>query len=285
MSIPLDLVDIAAAAHLYGDPWSKFSFQVSNAAWPTYKNLMYHSSDWKLSICQVTGGGGNLIPAWLQDKDHEERNSNPLKKSYLLMNFTGIISSNAAVGDKDPNVPESNFGWMYNDSIPGLVRENNADWVDIYRMTGDYTTQELATRLSFSLCFSTFQARPLNISASSSVPLVEPRYQYDPEIERLNFSDVRKQLLTSFGAIRDRGILSLASQNWSATWGDDPESRPQLYFHYLDVDSILRMETLDDSRTIHLVERTDAAAARADISIGGLVLDILRSNGTTTEAV
>lgn len=45
------------------------------------------------------------------------------------------------------------------------------------------------------------------------------------------------------------------------------------------------METLDDSRTIHLVERTDAAAARADISIGGLVLDILRSNGTTTEAV
>ena len=140
MSIPLDLVDIAAAAHLYGDPWSKFSFQVSNAAWPTYKNLMYHSSDWKLSICQVTGGGGNLIPAWLQDKDHEERNSNPLKKSYLLMNFTGIISSNAAVGDKDPNVPESNFGWMYNDSIPGLVRENNADWVDIYRMTPDAAT-------------------------------------------------------------------------------------------------------------------------------------------------
>lgn len=37
MSIPLDLVDIAAAAHLYGDPWSEFSCQVWNAAWPTYK--------------------------------------------------------------------------------------------------------------------------------------------------------------------------------------------------------------------------------------------------------
>jgi hypothetical protein len=286
MSIPLDLVDIAAAVHLYGDPWSEFSCQVSNAASPTYTNLMYHSSDWKLSICQVVNrGGGNLTPAWLQGKDHEERTFDFLQKSYLLMNFTGMISSDAAVGDKDPNVLDSNFGWIYNDSRPGLVRKNNADWVDIYRMTGDYTTQELATRLSFSLCFSAFRARSLNISASSSVPLVEPRYQYDPEIERLNFSDVRKQLLTSSGSIQDRGILSLASQNWSATWGDDPEGRPQPYFHYLDVDSLLQMETFDDARTIHLVERTDSAAARADVSIGGLVLDILRSNGTTAEAV
>ena len=284
LSVPSDLADIATASHIYGHHWSEFSCHLPSAADPYNKKWMYHPSDWKLSICQCDGCAGNLLPVGAYGVSPEERASNSFQESHLLMNFTGMISPNSSESDTDPIVSEFDFRRMYNDSNPGLVRENNADWVDIYRMAGNYTTQELATRLSFSLCFSAFQPTALNISASSSVPLVEPRYQYDPESGRLNFGDVRKQLLTSSGPIEDRGILSLAPQSWSAWWNESMNFMSP-YFGSLDAGTLLQIPLFDNASTLHLVESTDGGAARADVSIGGLVLDILRSNGTTAEAV
>jgi hypothetical protein len=164
------------------------------------------------------------------------------------------------------------------------MRENRNDWVDLYRTSEDYTPEELGTRLSFSLCFSMFRAIPFNISASSLVPLVEPRYWYDPESGRLNFDDVKKQMLTSSGSFQDRGILAMAPEDWSKIWDtwDEPESP---YFHWTDVHSVLKIDDGSDANTLNFVNTISSPSVRADVSIRGLVLDILRSNGTTAEAV
>jgi hypothetical protein len=44
------------------------------------------------------------------------------------------------------------------------------------------------------------------------------------------------------------------------------------------------MEDPDDALTIHLLDRIDPSAARAVVSIGGLLLEVLSSGGTTAEA-
>jgi hypothetical protein len=287
MSIPSDLEDIATASRVYGNDYNEFFCQISVATSPGFGSFMYHPSDWKMTVCQFDRGAGNLQPIFLKPNA-----SNPLywnkvflQKSYLLMNFTGSLTSYTSavpdlVGTLDPIVSPVYLGRLFNDSIPGLTRQNRADWVDLYRTNGNYTQAEMGTRLSLSLCFSAFQARPLNISASSPAPLVEPRYRYDSESGLINFDDVRKQIITSSGSLEDRGVLALAPQNWSVAWdGKYP------YFHWMDVDSLLVMEKVGGTRTIHLVDRMDPSSARADVSIGGLLLDVLRSGSTTAEAV
>lgn len=141
--------------------------------------------------------------------------------------------------------------------------------------------------LSMSLCFSAFQALPHIISASSLVLFAEPRYEHDPESGRLDFAHVKKQNLTSFRSVEDRGVLSLAPKNWSATW-DESETRDRYhysYFHRMEIDTLLTMNDSGGANAVHLIDQMHPSFARADVSIGGLVLDILRSNGTIAEAV
>ena len=292
MSIPLDLREIAAASRLYGYESDEFYCQVSTSAAPNSQGSRYHQSDWKMTVCQFGIGAGYLQDAFLEvdalEKGHVNRTY--LQKSYLLMNFTGdLLSPTSAITEftSDPQVNRAHLGRLFNDSIPGLVRQNRADWVDLYPTNGNYTPAEIGMKLSFSLCFPAFVARPFNISASSSVPLVEPRYRYDSKSGRVNFGNVRRQMLTSSGSLEDRGVLSLASKNWS-THFQHPSAyadRSYSYFHWMDVESLLLMEDAGGAPTIHLADRMDPSFARADISIGGLLLDILRSNGTTAEAV
>ncbi|PSN66457.1 hypothetical protein BS50DRAFT_622120 [Corynespora cassiicola Philippines] len=282
MSIPSDLRELAAASRLYGKDGDEFNCQVSIGALSEYQRYMYHQSDWKMTVCQFYGGSGHIQEAFREFNASEEGHAF-LQKSYLLVNFTGDLLS--PLGDipeytANPHLGFASLGRLFNDSIPGLVRRNRADWVDLYRTNGNYTPTEIRTKLSFSLCFSGFPARPFNISASSSVPPVEPRYRYDSDSGRVNFDDVRKQMLTSSGSLEDRGVLSLASQNWSTNW-DGFYS----YFHWMDVDSLLSMEDAGGAPTIHLIDAMTPSFARADISMGGLLLDILRSNGTTAEAM
>jgi hypothetical protein len=89
--------------------------------------------------------------------------------------------------------------------------------------------------------------------------------------------------ITSSGSCEDRGDLLLASQNWSQSTETCNNDFP--YIDWLDVHSLLGMEYDGDPRKIHLVDRMNPSLTRADIGIGGLLLDILRSKGTTAEAV
>lgn len=287
MSIPSDLEEIAAASHVYGNDWNEFSCQISIA---NLEAFQAYPPGWKMTVCQFDRGAGNL-----QDVFTKVDASKPLywnkifqRNSYLLMNFTGNVSSPTSVApefadDQDPIANPAFLGRIFNDSIPGLIRKSRADWVDIYRNEGDYTPNEMGLRLSFSLCFSAFRAQPFNISASSSVPLVEPTYRYDSENGRVKFDDFRKQMLKSSGSFEDRGILSLAVQNWSARTTKWDGFYP--YFHWMGVESLLSIENTGGAPTVHLAESMIPSSARADVSIGGLLLDMLYSGGTTAEAV
>lgn len=130
---------------------------------------------------------------------------------------------------------------------------------------------------------------PFNISASSLVPLKEPRYWYDPESGRLKFDDVKRQMLTSSGSFQDRGVLSMAPDDWSKLreeWTDDSvRNDDSPYFDYSDVNNVLNVDVGSGPDTLNLVNFINSLYVRADVSIGGLVLDILRSNGTIAETV
>ena len=277
MAIPSDLEDTAAASHLYVYDGSKFSCQFPTAVWR--ESSRYHPSDWTMTICQFTNLAGYIQPSL-----SGEGNGKYVQRSYLLTNL-----SDRSIPESNPNSlpnsgPDASYlGQMFNDSIPGLMRRNSNDWVDLYRANDDQTPEELGTRLSFSLCFTAFRAVSFNISASSLVPLKEPRYWYDPESGRLNFDDVKRQMLTSSGSFQDRGVLSMATDDWSKPWEEwNDESS---YFDYTDVDNVLKVDGGSGPDTLNLVNSITSSSVRADVSIGGLLLDILRSNGTTAEAV
>jgi hypothetical protein len=76
--------------------------------------------------------------------------------------------------------------------------------------------------------------------------------------------------------LEDRGVLSLASQNWSIA---ENLHHHCPYFDPMDVATFL------SSPIIQFVNYVQDGDGKADISIGGLLLEILRLGGTTAEAV
>ena len=155
----------------------------------------------------------------------------------------------------------------------------------MYR-TNNSSTAADAT-LSFSMCYTASTASYLNVSASSTVPLVQPRYSYDSVDGRIRFDDVRKQMLSSsHTTIEQRGILSLSSQVLSLQPRVLPEEAYMElpYLGNVDMEIAFRVPP-EYAPTINLVQFYEPVTNRADISIGGLLLEVLREGGTPAEAV
>jgi hypothetical protein len=175
---------------------------------------------------------------------------------------------------------------IFNDSIPGLIRHNRGDWVDVYRNDSSYHPWD--AKLSFSICFPAVNSRYFNISASSTVPIVQPRYRYDPNDQRIRFDDVRKQLLTSSKYTPEqRGILSLdlgkiLNSDRLPGYGGLPKVP---YLDFSNTDKSFDIEPKNGLRIMHFMNNLQFPGVRADVSIGGLFLEILRTGGTTAEAV
>jgi hypothetical protein len=285
MSVPLDLLQEASASRLWPlrEPTKEFNCSIANGIGPYGKDVKYHPSDWDLSICQFYQRGYYLGNAWstIDEPPVSAELEYFTSPAYLLVNF----SSRVGFKYLDPPISAVDFSMIqdiFNDSIPGLVRQNRGDWIDVYRTNNNFTAADAT--LSFSLCYPSFATRYINVSASSTVPLLQPRYSYDSESGRVRFDEVRKQMLSSpHTTIEQRGILSLQSQVWSEDTqkGDDQEPP---YFGYEDIE-YARVTPVEGAATINLLQYYEPVTARADISIGGLLLEVLREGGTTAEAV
>ncbi|KAI8941765.1 hypothetical protein NX059_002968 [Plenodomus lindquistii] len=275
ISIPLDLLQQASASRIlpmYTGPSEEFNCSMPYIS-PLDEILKYHPSDWDLSICQIEERANRLRDVWTTLEG-------PLdfgypSQSYLLVNFSS--------GVKDEFYDYSTADYLkiqeiFNDSTPGLVHRSKGDWTNVYRTNNNFTAAN--GTLSFSLCFPATNARYLNVHASSAVPLVQPRYNYDPLSERVRFDDVRKQMLSSpHTTLEQRGILSLESRLWEQDGQEAPYLGPG------DIKAILDIPPFEGASTINMLQRYEPVTGRADISIGGLLLEILREGGTTAEAV
>jgi hypothetical protein len=79
--------------------------------------------------------------------------------------------------------------------------------------------------------------------------------------------------------MEQRGILSLQSQPW-----EDNHLAPP-YLSAFDTEFAFKVIPFEGASTINLFQWAYPATNRADISIGGFLLEILREGGTTAEAV
>lgn len=196
--------------------------------------------------------------------------------AYLLVNFSSRVTFEHTTY---PKVDYSLILDIFNDSKPGLVRQNRGDWIDVYRTNNNFIAADAT--LSFSLCYTASASSFRNVSASSTVPLVQPRYNYDPAGKRIRFDDVRKQMLSSpHTTIEQRGILSLSSQAL-----EEKEYRLPPYLGTLDMELPFVVPQFEYASTINLLQYYEPVTGRADISIGGLLLEVLREGGTPAEAV
>lgn len=279
MSIPLDLLERAAVSRVLPLMWQTFNCSISTGIAPDQGIFKYHPSDWDLSICQFDLGAGYLRDAWMKPSHPPPRKASSKYfpfKSYLLVNFSSPAKFDYTIY---PEVDYLVIQQTFDDSVPGLIRRDRGDWTDVYRTNNNLTAAD--AMLSFSLCFPASQARYLNISASSTAPLLQPRYRYDPVSQRIRFDDVRKQMMSfPHTTMEQRGILSLEPQPWEKNQGFLPP-----YLSTRDTDYSVSIDPFEGASTINLLQRYDPVTARADISIGGLLLEVLREGGTTAEAV
>ncbi|KAH7086958.1 hypothetical protein FB567DRAFT_56031 [Paraphoma chrysanthemicola] len=284
ISIPLELLQEVSASRLSPllEPSEEFNCSISYGIAPDHEDAKYHPSDWDLSICQLDQRGHYLRDAWMTlDEPLVENLSDgstafPIPgPAYLLVNFSSRVKFKYTAY---PKVDYSMIQDIFNESTPELVRRNRGDWIDVYRTNNNFTAADAT--LSFSLCYTASAAKYLNVSASSTVPLVQPRYSYDSVSKRIRFDDVRKQMLSSsHSTIEQRGILSLQSQLFE----EDYKKPPYLEIH--DTELAFKVPTFEGASTINLLQYYTPVTGRADISIGGLLLEILREGGTTAEAV
>jgi hypothetical protein len=283
ISIPLDLLQEASASRLSPlDLFQEFNCSISYGIAPDKEDFKYHPSDWDLSICQLDRGGGYLRNAWMTLDDPPEQDLHryiPFK-SYLLVNFSSRVKFEYTAY---PKVDFSMIQEVFDDSIPGLVHRSRGDWTEVYRTNNNFTAADAT--LSFSLCFPASASIYLNVSTSSKVPLVQPRYNYDPVSGRVRFDDVRKQMLSSpHTTIEQRGVLSLESLLLqSKLWVEYDLDPP--YLSVRDTETAFKVISFEGASTINLLQWYEPATGRADISIGGLLLETLREGGTTAEAV
>lgn len=290
ISIPLNLLQEVSASRLSPllEPSEEFNCSISHGIAPQNEETKYHPSDWDLSICQLDQRGYYLRDAWMSlDEPLVYVDSMTTSfmipgPAYLLVNF----SSHAKFAyTAYPKVDYSLIQNIFNDSKPGLVRQNRGDWIDVYRTNNNFTAADAT--LSFSLCYTASAASFLNVSASSTVPLAQPRYNYDSVGRRIRFEDVRKQMLSSLhSTIEQRGILSLQPQVLSLQPQDSEEDyQVPPYLNTHDMELAFRVPQFEYASTINLLQFYEPVTGRADISIGGLFLEVLREGGTAAEAV
>lgn len=265
ISIPSDMQEATAASGVYGSFLGNFACPIPATIGPA----RYHLLDWNMTVCEIMHASSHL-PS-LFKTDH-------IQRTYLILNFTRARTTADAV---DALKQHTYLLKLFNGSEPGLTYKKNTEWVEIYRKNGSHTTEESETRLSLSVCFASFEAEHFNISASSAVPLTEPRYTLDLPGGGWEFDEVRKQMLTSPDrSLENRGVLSLKPQNWTNTVNDEIQ---YYYFDRLTLQRLLSMEESEDS--LLLQEDSPIPGDQTDVSIGGLFLNILRTGGTNAEAV
>jgi hypothetical protein len=293
ISIPLDLTQRASASRLSPDSESttEFNCSISYGITPDAEGGKYHPSDWNLSICQFDQSANYLRNAWMTLDEPLETTSWPRVPGpvYLLVNFSSQVKFEFTA--QFPEVNYSMIQDIFDDSTPGLVRQNRGDWLDMYRTNNKFKAADAT--LSLSLCYPANTARYLNVSTYSTVPLIQPRYSYDSVSGRIRFDDVRKQMLSSpHTTMEQRGILSLQSQILEQKHqGETPSDTPlPPYLDPYDTEDAFTASAYNDSQsegasTMNLLQYYQPAAGRADISIGGLLLEILREGGTSAEAV
>jgi hypothetical protein len=290
ISIPLDLLQEVSASRLSPllEPSEEFNCSISHGIAPQNEETKYHPSDWDLSICQLDQRGYYLRDAWMSldeplvEFQDGSRSFLMPGLAYLLVNFSSRLTFEYTGFSK---VDYSLIQDIFNDSKPGLARQNRGDWIDVYRTNNNFTAADAT--LSFSLCYTASTTSYRNISASSTVPPVQPRYSYDSEGKRIRFDDVRKQMLSSsHTTIEQRGILSLQSQVLSSEPQGSKEGYagpPYLSTH--DMELAFKVPQFENASTINLLQFYEPVTGRADISIGGLFLEVLREGGTPAEAV
>jgi hypothetical protein len=279
ISVPVHLLQKATGLQVSPTESSlEFNCSISFGIYSyTSRSSKYHPSDWNLTICQLENNANFLRDARtpLDEPLEEVSLSNFFVRPYLLVNF----SSQLNFEQRDyPKLEYSMIMKIFNDSTPGLLRRSRNDWTDVYRTNNNFTAADAT--LSFSLCFPASDTRYFNVSASSTAPLVQPRYGYDSVSGRIRFDDVRKQMLSSpHTTMEQRGILSLKPQ----FWGGIPQGPP--YLGTEDTEDALKVIPSEGASTINLLQWYEPTTSRADVSIGGLLLEILREGGTTAEAV
>jgi hypothetical protein len=277
ISIPLDLLQEASASSLSPPSSDKFNCSISFGISSNYEDSKYHPSDWDLSICQFEQRDNPLKNVRMALDEPLEGNSRftVTPRSYLLVNFSSRVKFEYTAY---PKVDFSMIQEIFDDSTPGLFRRTRNEWTDVYRTNNNFTAADAT--LSFSLCFPASATRYMNVSTSSRVPLVQPRYSYHSASGQIRFDDVRKQMLSSpHTTMEQRGLLSLQPQLWRENDQEPP------YLSTGDAEEALKIIPFERASTINLLQWYNPTTSRADISIGGLLLEILREGGTTAEAV
>ena len=196
ISIPQNLLQEVSASRLSPllEPSEEFNCSISHGIAPQNEETKYHPSDWDLSICQLDQRGYYLRDAWMSlDEPLVEFEGSRVSSfqlpgpAYLLVNFSSRVTFEYT---SYPKVDYSLIQDIFNDSKPGLVCQNRGNWIDVYRTNNNFTAADAT--ISFSLCYTASTTSYRNVSASSTVPPVQPRYSYDSVGKRIRFDDVRK---------------------------------------------------------------------------------------------
>lgn len=82
--------------------------------------------------------------------------------------------------------------------------------------------------------------------------------------------------------MEDRGILPLAPQEWSEGMYDYTS---RLYLDRVETEGAFYLQPDMESKTVHIMRWLSPMYERADISIGDLLLEVLREGGTTAQAI
>lgn len=274
VSIPMDLLKEAAASRVV--PISQQSFNCSISQVSPDSDARYHPLDWDLSVCQLGQASGILKNAWALSNQPKELERYEPSTSYLLVKFSNRTTSKGAFVS-GINIMELHR--ILDGSRARLASRDRGDWTDVYPTNDGLTAADCM--LSFSLCFQASETQYISVVASSIVPLVQPKYTYDSESGRIRFDEVRKQMLSPPNTtVEQRGILSLEPQQWEGNYGQSPP-----YLTNTDIGTALKINSQTNYSTAYLLQHYEGPAGRADISIGGLLLEILGEGGTTAEAV
>lgn len=271
VSIPTDLLEKAAESGVIPGPLQNFTCSTSHITQDPDRK--YNDSDWELSVCQMGWAGARYLSNAFTFFGDAGASSNTTAPSYLLVNLT-IMPKLLYTVPQIADLPK--LQQTFNESLAGLEYRARNDWTDVSKKLSPSDGM-----LSFSLCFPASQTRYTKIIASSKVPPVQPRFRYDTKNGRIQFDDVRKQMLSSLNTtVKQRGILSLQpSQSRDMSQLNPP------YLGERDMGIAMNVDPYEGNLTANLLQKYDRPGGRADISIGGLLLEILREGGTTAEAV
>lgn len=279
VSVPIDLQEEATSSRVRLMPSRKYNCSTSPIISASDVSHKYHPKDWDLSVCQLGHASGYLEDAWTRmERNNEEILDDGTSRAYLLVNFSRTPA------DVHVTTSDGKLGMLeriFNGTYTAVQNPDRGDWTDVY-LTGHGNPADRGI-LSFSLCLPALETRYMNVLASSPAPLAQPRYRFESGDRRVRFDDVRKQMLSSqFNTAEQRGILSLQPQTWENASLQNPP-----YLGKLDLSNALVINPYEDqgNATANLLQPYERPTGHADISVGGLPLEILRKGGTTAEAL